>query len=89
MKHRRINIQVRDDVDPAIAVARVAEAMRGGRVSGDGKYYCWVTTFTDGTVVYTRGPSAKVVETSDSFIVYKEKHEVSKEKHEASKETDG
>ena len=72
MKHRRVNIQIRDGIDPAQAVQRVADVMRGGRISGDEKYYCWVSTFTDGTVVYVRGPRDKVSLTSDSFIVYKE-----------------
>jgi hypothetical protein len=78
---RRINIQIHDGIDPAQAVQRVADAMRGGRVSGNGHYYCWVTTFTDGTVVYVRGPRDKVLPTSDSFLVYKEegmKHEETK-----------
>ena len=70
--YHRINIQVRGNIDPAVAAQRVATAMAGGRVSGDGKYYCWVTTFTDGTVVYVRGPRDKRAADSDSFIVYKE-----------------
>ena len=73
MKHR-INIQIRDDIDPARAVALVARVMEMGRVSGEGKYFCCVTSFTDGTVVYTRGPGKAV--NSDSFVVYKEKQEV-------------
>ena len=72
MSHRRVNIQVRDGVDSSAAVERVAAVMRMGRVSGGGKYYCWVTTFTDGTVVCVRGPNARAAETSDSFVVYKE-----------------
>ena len=70
MKYRRINIQIRDGIDPYSAVERVMNAMHNGRISGDGKYYCWVTTFSDGTVVYTRGPNKAV--NSDSFVVYKE-----------------
>ena len=69
---RRINIQIRDGIDPAVAVQRVADVMRGGRVSSNNKYYCWVSRFTDDTVVYTRGPRDKVFMTSDSFVVYKE-----------------
>ena len=68
---RRINIQIRDGIDPAQAVQRVADVMRGGRVSDNNRYYCWVSTFSDGTVVYVRGPS-KAIATSDSFVVYKE-----------------
>ena len=71
MSIRRINIQIRDGIDPFTAAERVTAVMRMGRISGNDKYYCWVTTFTDGTVVYTRGPS-KAIATSDSFVVYKE-----------------
>ena len=69
---RRINIQIRDGIDPFTAVERVADVMRGGRISGNGKYYYWLSHFTDDTVVYTRGPRDKVSITSDSFVVYKE-----------------
>lgn len=69
---RRINIQIRDDIDPFDAIERVADVMRTGRISGEGRYYCWASRFTDGTTVVTRGPN-KVIATSDSFIVYKEK----------------
>ena len=76
-KHRRINIQIHDEIDPLTAVQRVEAVMRGGRVSGNGHHYCWVSTFTDGTAVVVRGPSDAIA-TSDSFVVYKEegvKHE--------------
>ena len=70
MAHRRVNIQILDDIDPADAVAHVLTVMRGGRVSHHGTHYCWATTFNDGTVVYVRGPNKRAV---NSFIVYKEK----------------
>jgi hypothetical protein len=78
---RRVNVQVRDGIDPAVAVARVATVMSSGRVSGDDKYYCWVTTFTDGTIVVTRGPNKR--ENTDSFIVYKERRNVEVKSEEA------
>ena len=68
---RRVNIQIRDGIDPFIAVERVADVMRSGRVSDNNRYYCWISRFTDGTVVYVRGPN-KAIATSDSFVVYKE-----------------
>ncbi len=68
---RRVNIQIRDDVNQAKAVERLARVMSEGRVSGDGRYYCWVSTFADGVVVVTRGPGRRF-DRSDSFIVYKE-----------------
>jgi hypothetical protein len=69
---RRVNIQVRDEIDPAVAVGRVAKVMADGRVSSDGKYYCWASTFSDGTVVFTRGPGKQFAH-SDSFVVCNEK----------------
>jgi hypothetical protein len=75
MKYRRINIQIRDGIDPADAVTRVATVMQGGRISGDhNDYYCWASTFTDDMVVITRGPG-KRFKTSDSFVVYKDNDE--------------
>ena len=74
MQKRRVNIQVRDGIDPAIAVQRVATVMAGGRVSDEGRDYCWVSTFSDGIVVCVLRVYGRV--NSDSFVVYKEeKHE--------------
>jgi hypothetical protein len=84
MTYRRINIQVRDNIDPAVAAQRVATVIAGGRISGNGEYYCWVTTFTDGTVVYTRGPG-KQFASSDSFIVYKQQGEMREEESGSTK----
>jgi hypothetical protein len=78
---RRVNIKIHDDIDPAMAVTLVARVMAGGRVSGDGEYYCWGSRFSNNVTVITRGPG-KRFENSDSFVVYKEK------KNEEAKEAD-
>lgn len=69
---RRVNVQVRDGVDPADALVRVATVMQGGRISGGGTCYCWTTSFADGLVVATRTTRGGR-QNSDSFVVYKEK----------------
>jgi len=53
------------------ALLAVREVVKCGRVSesSTGKHYCWVTTFTDGTVVITR--EKKRNQSSDSFVVRK------------------
>jgi len=72
VQKRRVNIQVLGGAELSTAVERVASAMAQGRISGEGKYYCWASTFTDGIIVVTRGPGKRFVN-SDSFIVYEEK----------------
>ena len=69
---RRVNVQVRDGIDPAVAIEHVAIVMRGGRVSQYNTHYCWVTTFSNNIVVYVRGPNKRAAN-SDSFVVYKER----------------
>jgi len=68
--YRRINIQVRGNIDPVVAAQHVATLMAGRQIEFLGA--CpRVSTFTDGVVVYTRGPGKRFA-SSDSFIVYKE-----------------
>lgn len=45
----------------------VANVVVMGRVSDDGKSYCYVTKFTDGTYVY-----ANRNKSSDTFTIFKE-----------------
>jgi len=40
-----------DDVDPEIALMRVMAVVKNGRVSDYSRCYCFVTTFTDQTMV--------------------------------------
>jgi hypothetical protein len=68
---RRVNAQIHDGIDPAIAVERVAAVMRGGRVSSYATTYCYVSVFNDGIVVCARD-HVKRCPNSDSFVVYKE-----------------
>ena len=70
----RIEIDIRNGIEPAIALQCVQRVIRGGKVStGERgkKYYCWATMFDTpqgGVVVYTRQ-----YRKNDCFMVYKEK----------------
>lgn len=70
----RVEIDIRDDIKPEIALECVEQVIRGKRVSmgENGKmYYCWATTFDTPLgelVVHTRQ-----YRKSDCFMVYKNK----------------
>lgn len=44
----RIEIDIRDGIAPEIALECVTMVVREGRISNDGKSYCWATTFSVG-----------------------------------------
>ena len=68
----RIEIDIRDNISPEIALECVQYVIEKGKISHDNKnnaYYCWATTFKtkEGTVcVFTR-PYRK----ANGFKVYK------------------
>jgi len=64
----RIIIDVRDDIDPAVALLHVGNVIHQGKISKDNTQYCWLTTFYDGTQVITRD-----YRKSDCFVVCKDK----------------
>jgi len=55
------------DMDDLEAMWYVMEVMRDGRISNDGKQYCYVTRWSNGT-----GVLAGLNNKSDRFVVYKE-----------------
>lgn len=62
---RRITITVDgDDMSDDLALLLVSEVVRGGRVSDNGRQYCYVTTFKGGTVIAGRTKTG-----NDSFKV--------------------
>ena len=71
----KVEIDIRDNIKPEIALECVKQVIQGGKVSvGENRkmYYCWATTF--GTplgelVVYTRQ-----YRKNDCFMVYKNKN---------------
>jgi hypothetical protein len=62
----RIHIDIRNDIDPALALTKVKQVIEQGKLSNDGKNYCWITEWSDDIVVYTRDNRK-----SDCFVVYK------------------
>ena len=68
-----MKIDIRDNINPCVALELVNRVVVHGKVSksNDGKmYYCWVTKFDigyDTIVVYTRENRK-----DDCFVVYKE-----------------
>lgn len=65
----RLFIRFADDVDPEKALNCVATVIAGGRVSGDGIHFCWVTKFHSGITVVTNRKKSQSA--ADSFTVYK------------------
>lgn len=62
----KIHIQIRNDIDPALALSRVKQVIEQGKISNNGKNYSWITEWSDDIVVYTRENRK-----SDCFVVYK------------------
>ncbi|MCP3680299.1 MAG: hypothetical protein GY782_08640 [Gammaproteobacteria bacterium] len=58
-----------DDIPMCDALLRVAHVVGQGRISetSKGKQYCFITTWTDGTIVY-----ADKNKNSDRFVITKE-----------------
>ena len=60
----KIIIDNRSDLTIDEALARVASVIAKGRISGDGKNYCYATAWPDGTNVF----AARSV-SNDTFVV--------------------
>ena len=69
----KIHIDVRDDIPPTIALNCVSKVVAGGKVSNNGKSYCYATSFDTsvGEVWVTTTQYRK----SDCFVVRKAKAE--------------
>jgi hypothetical protein len=65
---KRIIINIRDDTAEQHALICVAKVIDMGRVSDDGKSYCYASQFDDNTMV-----TADRTSTSDIFNVWKGK----------------
>ena len=68
----KINIDIRDNIKPDLALRLVARVIAGGKISRgeNGKmYYCWLTTFDtpDGEIAV----STRQYRKNDCFIVWK------------------
>ena len=62
----KVHITIDEGIKPSVALEHVAEVMKQGRISGNGKYYCFVTLFPDGTRVWVNK-----YRKSDCFVVEK------------------
>lgn len=65
---RRIILNIRDDTDTEKALFYVNSVIKLGRVSEEGKSYCYCSIFEDNAVVL-----AKATNSSDIFDVYTSK----------------
>lgn len=71
MKGKRVIINIEDNIPTELAVGRVYNIIREGRISeaNNKKHYCWGTKYADGIMV---GVKPKYGTDSDIFIVYRE-----------------
>lgn len=68
----KVEIDIRDDIEPEIALECVQYVIKQGKISrgeNDKMYYCWATTFdtAEGRVVVCTKQYTK----NDCFMVYK------------------
>lgn len=64
---RRITISVADDVPDLVAIEKVRRVIENGRMSDDGKCYCYLTSFEVSKIVVV----AHLTRTgNDAFHVY-------------------
>ena len=67
----KIHIDIRDDIAPEVALECVKMVIENGKISNDGKQYCYLTSFNvgdDEVMVNTRD-----YRKSDCFLVWKNK----------------
>ena len=65
----KIHIDIRHNISPIIALECVRQVIAQGKISADGKSYCYATTFAtdEGEVCVENRPYRK----SDCFLIYK------------------
>ena len=65
----KIHIDIRHDISPTIALECVRQVIAQGKVSNNGKSYCYATTFntSEGEIWV----STRQYRKSDCFLVYK------------------
>lgn len=69
----KIEIEIRDDIGPELALEAVKQVIAGGRISQGEKgkmYYCWATSFSSniGKIIV----STRQYRKNDCFVVYKD-----------------
>lgn len=65
----RIHLDIRDDITPSLALECVKRVIERGKISNNGKSYCYATTFDtdEGEIWVHPRPYRK----SDCFLIYK------------------
>ena len=64
---KKIYITIEDGIDDVTAIESVLKVVRKGRISKNGKLYCYLTLFSNGLAVNTRD-----YRKHDCFSVYKD-----------------
>lgn len=67
----KLIIDNRANLPATTVLDRVSQVVAQGRISGDGKHYCYATTWCDGVAVYAKRNLA-----SDTFTVVQEEAKV-------------
>lgn len=67
----KIHLDIRNDISPEIALECVKQVIAQGKISNNGKMYCYATTFStnEGEIWIATRPYRK----SDCFVIYKNK----------------
>jgi len=65
----KIHIDIRDDIPPEVALDKVTQVVKGGRISKYNTLYCYLTVFPDSIAV-----AVNEYRKSDCFVVYKSKY---------------
>lgn len=68
MSKSNIIIHKADCISDYNALAYIQEVIRGGRISDNGKCYCYVTEFKDGTIVYADKKKSDIFTVTRSLI---------------------
>jgi hypothetical protein len=69
----KIHIDIKDDIDPVIALDKVTQVIQQGRVSKNNTLYCYLTVFEPEKIAVVTRDYRK----SDCFVVYKTKRKTS------------
>jgi len=65
----KIHLDIRNNISPSLALECVKQAIRRGKISADGKSYCYATAFdTDEGEIWV---AARPYRKSDCFLIYK------------------
>lgn len=64
----KIQIDIRNDIDPVVALNYVQQVIAECRISNNGKSYCLLTEFKGNETIYV---ATRLYRKNDCFVVYK------------------